>query len=227
MSIIRKAKRHNIPLKIGMSGPSGSGKTYGAILLAHGLMGSLDKVCILDTENQSADLYSDLGDYSVLTFAPPFAPSRYVKAIDYIIEQGFECIIIDSTSHEWDGSGGVLDIHGKMPGNSFTNWRKVNPMHDAFVNKILQSPINIICCMRRKQDYSMEKDASGKMTVTKMGLKEIQRDGFEYDLSVNFDIEINHTVTVSKDRTNLFNGVEPFVITPETGKLLRDWNNLK
>jgi len=81
--------------------------------------------------------------------------------------------------------------------------------------------------MRRKQDYSMEKDASGKMTVTKMGLKEIQRDGFEYDLSVNFDIEINHTVTVSKDRTNLFNGVEPFVITPETGKLLRDWNNLK
>jgi hypothetical protein len=54
-----------------------------------------------------------------------------------------EVIIIDSISHEWEGSGGILDIHGNMPGNSFTNWAKMTPRHNAFVQKILESPCHI------------------------------------------------------------------------------------
>jgi len=221
MSKIRKARRHNIPLKLGVSGPSGSGKTYSSILLAKGLMGgSLDKVVLLDTENGSGDLYSDLGEYSVLPFEPPFYPQRYVKAIDILVKEGFECIIIDSTSHEWQA---CLDIHGSMPGNSFTNWAKITPMHDGFIQAILQSPIHIICCMRRKQEYAMDTN-NGKTTVTKMGMKEIQRDGFEYELTASFNIEINHHATASKDRTNLFADQVPFVISESTGKLIREWN---
>jgi hypothetical protein len=59
-------------------------------------------------------------------------------------EAGMEVIIIDSISHEWDGAGGILDIHSNMMGNSFTNWSRVTPMHNAFVNKILQSPCHVI-----------------------------------------------------------------------------------
>jgi hypothetical protein len=43
-----------------------------------------------------------------------------------------EVIIIDSVSHEWEGAGGILNIHGNMTGNSFTNWNKVSPRHNAF-----------------------------------------------------------------------------------------------
>jgi len=224
MSAIRRARRSNIPLKLGVSGPSGSGKTYSSILLAKGLMGgSLEKVVLLDTENGSGDLYSQLGDYSVLPFAPPFEPQRYVKAIEYCIAEGFECIIIDSTTHEWQS---CLDIHAKIPGNSFAAWAKVTPMHDAFVNAILQAKCHIICCMRRKQDYSMEKNDKGKIEIVKVGLKEIQRDGFEYELTANFSIEMNHTATMSKDRTGLFPPDLPFVINEDTGKKIREWNSV-
>ncbi len=223
MSLIRKAKRENIPLKLGVRGPSGSGKSYSSILLAKGLMGgSLEDVVVLDTENGSADLYSDLGDYSVLPFTPPFEPQRYVKAIQYCVDQGFKCIIIDSTSHEWQS---CLDIHSKIGGNSFTAWKKITPMHDAFVEAILQAPIHVICTMRTKDDYVLEENSKGKVAPKKVGAKEVQRDSFIYELTAVFDVDINHLATMNKDRTNIFNTGIPFQITPDTGKAIRDWNS--
>lgn len=227
MSVFKKAKRKGIPLKIGVSGPSGSGKTYSALLLAKGLVGSLEKVALVDTENKSSELYSDIvqdEEFSMVDFQPPFHPDRYVKLIKMAVDEGFECLIIDSTTHEWDGPGGVLEIHSNMPGNSFTNWKKVNPIHDTFVTAILQSPIHIICTMRRKQDYAMVQEG-GKTRIEKMGMKEIQRDGFEYELTVNFNIEMNHMAVVSKDRTNLFSDTVPFYVNEETGQAIREWNN--
>lgn len=47
-----------------------------------------------------------------------------------------EVIIIDSVSHEWKGSGSILDMHGNMPGNSYTNWNNVIPRYNAYVQKI-------------------------------------------------------------------------------------------
>jgi len=64
-----------------------------------------------------------------------------------------EAIIIDSISHEWESTGGILDIHGAMMGNSFTNWAKVTPRHNCFVQKILTSNCHIIASIRSKQDY--------------------------------------------------------------------------
>lgn len=223
MSVFKKAKRHNIPLKIGMRGPSGSGKTYSSILLAKGLMGgSLEKVALIDTENKSASLYSHLGDFSVLDFNPPFTPQKYVKGIEIAIKEGFECIIIDSTSHEWES---CLEIHASIPGNSFTAWNKVTPMHKEFINAILQAPVHIIACMRVKQDYALEQNDKGKMAPVKVGLKEVQRDGFEYELAISFNIEQNHMATASKDRSSLFADGVPFKISEETGQKIREWNN--
>lgn len=226
MSLIKKAKRSNIPLKLGIRGASGSGKTYSSILLAKGLMGgSLEHVCLLDTENESGNLYEELGDYSVMPFAPPFHPQRYVKAIDHIIDEGFKCIIIDSTSHEWMGPGGCLDIHSKIGGNSYTAWNKVTPMHDEFIHKILQSPVHVICNMRAKEDYVLTENTKGKMVPEKMGVKPLQRDGFEYELTCNFSVNSEHLATMSKDRTNLFNDGIPFTISEDIGKMIREWNS--
>lgn len=226
MALIRKALRHEVPLKIGLTGPSGSGKTYSSLLLAKGLMGgSLDEVLVLDTEAGSADLYSDLGEYSVMQFNPPFNPQRYCKAIEYGIDQGFKCIILDSISPEWDGAGGCLDLHSQF-GGKFQDWAKVTPLHKAFIDAILQSKSHIICTMRRKQEYGMV-EKNGRMVVEKMGLKEIQRDGFEYELALNLDINMEHLATASKDRTGLFSDNLPFKITEATGKMIRDWNTAK
>jgi len=60
--------------------------------------------------------------------------------------------------------------------------------------------------------------------VKKVGVKEIQREGFEYELTVNFNLDRDsHTAIASKDNTQLFEGKDPFVITENTGKLLKKW----
>ena len=76
---LRKATRQAAKLKIGFSAVSGAGKTYGALLVAHGLVGDWSKIAVIDTENGSADLYSHLGDYNVLTLNS-YSPEKYIEA---------------------------------------------------------------------------------------------------------------------------------------------------
>lgn len=223
MTQIRKATRQKAKIRLGLSAVSGGGKTYSAILIAKGLAGSLDKVAIIDTENGSADLYAHMGNYSVITLAAPFPPEKYIQAIKECEEAGMEVIVIDSITHEWDGVGGLLEIHGKMTGNSYTNWSAITPRHQAFINAILQSPCHIITTVRRKQDYEMTKDNNGKVKVEKAGLKEVTREGFEYELTANLELDTNHNATVSKDRTGLFVGKPSFVPSEETGRMIKEW----
>lgn len=207
---------------MGLQGPSGSGKTYSALLLAYGLVKDWDKIVIIDSENHSADLYAHLGDYSVVQIGPPFSPAKYIEAIEICEAAGMEVIIIDSISHEWEGQGGILDIHSSMMGNSFTNWSKVTPMHNSFVNKILQSPAHIIATVRSKVDYVLS-DRNGKMVPEKVGLKGITREGMDYEFTIVLDIDLKHHATASKDRTGLFSDKPQFVITEATGELIKDW----
>ena len=84
--------------------------------------------------------------------------------------------------------------------------------------------MHVITSVRRKQDYEMSKDQNGKVKVEKVGTKEVTREGFEYELTLNLEfINDKHLVKASKDRTGLFMGEPEFVITIETGKKLLEW----
>lgn len=220
---LKKATRKQVKLRLGLSAISGGGKTYSALLLAKGLVGSLDKVAVIDTENGSASLYSHLGDFSTIELTAPYTPERYIEAIKTCENAGIECIIIDSITHEWDGKGGLLEVHSQMTGNSFTNWSSLTPRHQKFIDSILQSKSHIITTVRRKQDYEMTLNDKGKQTPVKVGLKEITRDGFEYELTANFNLDEKHNCTASKDRTGLFMDKPFFTITEDTGKLIKEW----
>lgn len=222
---LKKATRKQVKLRMGLSAVSGGGKTYSALLLAYGITNDWNKIAVIDTENGSASLYSHLGDFNTIELKAPFSPERYIECIKACEKAGIEVCIIDSITHEWDGDGGIIAISNSMSGNSFANWAKITPRHDAFINSILQSPMHIITCVRRKQDYEMSKDSSGKIKVEKTGLKEITREGFEYELTLNLNLELNHHATASKDRTGLFIDKPEFVITAETGKLIKEWCN--
>jgi len=219
---LRKATRQKAKIRLGLSAVAGGGKTYSAILIAQGLCGDLSKVAIIDTENNSADLYAHLGDYNVLPLSAPYSPENYIKAIQACEDAGMEVIIIDSITHEWDGKGGILQIADSMTGNSFTNWGKITPRHQAFIDAILQSKCHVITTVRRKQDYNMIQD-NGKTKVEKAGLKEVTREGFEYELTVNLELDQKHNATSSKDRTGLFSDKPAFTPTVETGELIRQW----
>lgn len=225
MSLIKKAERSSAYLKVAISGASGSGKSYSSLLLAKGLMGSLDKVCVLDTENGSANLYEHLGGYSVLPFNPPYEPKRYIKAIEMMIAEGFECLILDSITPEWSGVGGILDIHTKL-GGKFQDWAVATPLHQAFIDSITNSKAHVISTLRKKEEHAMVVK-NGKTVVEKLGLKEIQRDGFGYEVTLAFDVNADHLAVATKDRTGLFDTPVPFQITEDSGKKLREWNSGK
>jgi len=224
---LRQATRQKAKIRLGLSAVSGGGKTYSAILIAKGLAnGDLSKVAIIDTENGSADLYAHLGPYNVLTLQAPYTPERYIECIKTCEEAGMNVIIIDSITHEWSGKGGILETHSSMTGNSFTNWATLTPRHQKFIDSILQSSCHMITTVRRKQDYDMSKDSNGKMKVEKAGLKEETRDGFEYELTANIELDIKHNATALKDRTGLFMDKPHFIPSEETGKMLLDWCEL-
>jgi hypothetical protein len=225
---LQRAERKKAYLKLNISAPSGAGKTYSALRMAHGLIGAWEKIAVIDTENSSASLYSHLGSYNVIDLAPPFSPERYIEAIETCLKAGIECIIIDSSSHEWGGPGGCLEINDKLAaarykGNSWSAWNETTPRHDAFVNKVLQARCHIITCTRSKMDTVMGEDKK----VKKVGMKDMQRDGWEYELTVSLSIDRDtHMASASKDRTELFEGADPFLITEETGKLIKKWCEL-
>lgn len=222
---LKQAQREQVKLRIGISGPSGFGKTYSALLLAYGMTGDYSKVAVIDTENQSANLYANLGAFNTLDLQAPYTPENYIKAIEICEKADMEVILIDSITHEWSGKGGCLEIHEKL-GGRFQDWARVSPRHQSFIDKILQSNCHIITTTRRKVDYSMDKDTSGRTKVFKHGTKEITREGYEYELSVNFELlNDKHLVSASKDRTGLFMDKPEFVINAATGKKLIAWCN--
>ncbi len=222
---LQQAKKQQVKLRVGLSGASGFGKTYSALLLAYGITNDWTKIAIIDTENSSANLYANLGSYNVLSLKTPYSPERYIEAVRVAENASMEVIIIDSITHEWNGKGGCLDLHEKL-GGRFQDWAKITPRHQAFIDAILQSKCHVITTVRRKTDYSMDRDRNGKTKVIKLGTKEITREGFEYELTTNFEIiNDNHLALTSKDRTGLFMNKPEFVITSGTGKILKKWCN--
>lgn len=221
---LETASRKKAKIKLALQGPSGSGKTMSALLLAYGLCNNWGSIAVIDTENHSAELYSHFGNYNVVNIGLPFTPEKYCEAIQLCEKAGMEVIIIDSISHEWEGSGGILDIHANMVGNSFTNWSKLTPRHNAFIQTILQTPCHIIGTIRSKQDYVLQ-EKNGKMIPEKVGLKGVTREGMDYEFTIVFDIDIKHNATTTKDRTQLFAGKPEFRIGSETGSKILAWCN--
>ena len=222
--MFRKAEKKKAKLRLAITGTAGSGKTYGALLIAKGLGG---RIAMIDTENGSGDLYADLFDYDICNISAPYDVQKYIQAIHDAENAGYDIIIIDSLSHAWAGEGGLLDVQSKIAesqrgGNSYTAWRKVTPMQNQLIETILSSKCHIIATMRSKTDYIMSENERGRTEIKKVGLAPVQREGVEYEFSVVFDLSVNHTASVSKDRTSLFDG-KVFALSEEIGFQLLKW----
>lgn len=219
---LKKATRKKVKIKMSISSPTGFGKTYSALLMAYGITGDWTKIAVIDSENESASLYSDLGAFYTIPLKPPFTTDQYIKAIKLCEKESIEVCVIDSVTHVWKGAGGVLEYQGKL-GGRYQDWLKATPLYQEWLDTILQSPMHIITTIRKKQAYEMVED-NGKKKVEKKGMEDEIRDGYDFEMTVAFElINEKHLAKAAKDRTRLFTDKPEFVITSETGKLIKEW----
>ena len=227
----KEADRKNVFLKVGVGGLPGAGKSLGTLKLAKGFLSDIKTAAVIQTEAGRAQLYkSQIGPFKILEMPPPFTPSKLIEAIELAEKSGIKFLVIDSLSDFWAGLGGVLDMHSQAAEttrNSFTAWKSVTPKHEALFNKILSSQMHIFCTLKKKSEYIMEEvEKNGKriQVPKKVGLADIQREGTDYRWMIQFDIdrETHHT-TASKDNTGLFDGKPGFLLSEDTGKMLREW----
>lgn len=181
------AKKGKTSIFLGLSGPSGSGKTLSALRIAKGLGG---KIAVIDTENKRALHYADKFDFIHTDFQPPYSPARYIEAVEAAIKAGGEVIIIDSASHEWEGTGGILDMQvaefermGNKDAMKFTSWIKPKAENNKFVNRLLQLNKHFILCFRAKEGMELTKNDKGKIEPVKLGWVPICGDRLDYEMT--------------------------------------------
>lgn len=235
---IRKAGREGSRLVIGLTGISGSGKTFSALMLAYGLAnGDGSKVGFLDTENKRGSLYASdktfdmaaqqmgmpepVDTFMVGDLEPPFSPRRYIDAIQEFQDAGVEVLVIDSISHEWEGTGGCEEIaHAGNP--KFPKWNDAKREHKRFMNALLQSNMHIICCIRAREKVRVE--GGGK--VVQLGILPITEKNVMFEMTASlmmWDEGKSQEVQKCPEELRPILGRENGHITAADGKALRAW----
>lgn len=186
------AIRERVSMLIALAGASGSGKTLSALKIARGLCGGDDtRFAVVDTEAGRAKHYAvapgeapgpDRFAFNHGDLRPPFTPEAYAEAIAAADQAGFEVIVIDSCSHEWEGDGGLHDIHDALVAvaveksrqaaaaknwsfdeasardrASIGAWNEPKTRHKRFVSRLLQCRAHLILCLRADEKVRIEK----------------------------------------------------------------------
>ncbi|MEM7118170.1 MAG: ATP-binding protein [Chloroflexota bacterium] len=228
--MFQRAVKFESKLKLAIAGPSGSGKTYSGLALATHLVPD-GKIAVVDTENRSAAKYSDLFTFDVLNMAAPFHPDRFVEAIQGAEYGGYDVLVLDSLSHAWNGSGGLLELVDQFAkrmktANSFAAWKDATPIQNRLVEAINAANLHLICTMRSKQEYVLEQiERNGRSVTTprKVGMAPIQRDGLEYEFDVYLDMDIDNNAIVAKTRCPALNGQVIAKPSQQLAKTLSEW----
>jgi hypothetical protein len=233
---VKKATREKIYTKTAIMAPSGGGKTYSALRLATGMAEEIEKetgkkasILMANSEQKRGYYYANEFTYDIVDIDAPHEPEKYVELIDFAVQEGYDILILDSTSHEWEGKGGCLEIHQKA-GGRYQDWAKVTPRHERFINAIADSKIHIIATMRGKDQYVMtqseNKNGNQSTKVEKVGVGAKQRDGFEYEFTCTFLLDQKtNTAEPFKDNTHIFENEPAVKLTEEHGKKIIKWAN--
>ena len=196
-----EAKRENVGLLIGLAGASGSGKTKSALELATGLAGA-GEIYAIDTEAGRMKHYASEYKFRHGDLKPPFTPERYRATVDRADKAGAAVIIIDSASHEWEGEGGLHDMHNALVDEqverarkahnaswefdeartadrlSVGAWKEPKAEHKRFVQRLLQCRAHLIICLRADEKMRIEQveDGRGKKKTVIIQAKDLPAD---------------------------------------------------
>lgn len=197
------AVRGESSLLIGLAGPSFSGKTYSALELATGIQRVVGgDIRVIDTESERSKHYAydpKTGKGFKFRHVPltaPFSPNHYRAAIRHCIEKGSKVLVVDSTSHEHEGVGGVLEWQAREVERlmkawknatretvNFAAWNEPKRARRELINDIVTTFKGICCifCFRAKDKLLPVKGKAPE----KVGWMPIAGNEFIYEMTVN------------------------------------------
>lgn len=233
----RPAIRQQTKLLIALAGPSGCGKTFSALRLASGLVGPQGKIAVIDTEAGRALHYASRFRFDHGDLSAPFRPERYLEAIEAAEGAAFDAIVIDSMSHEWEGTGGLQEWAAdeeargtKSPGH----WKLPKTAHKKFMNRLLQCRSHLIFCLRAEEKIKIEQvydERKGRMVsaVTQAGWQPICEKRFMFEMTCSFMLSAD-TPGVPKPIKNLQDEHKAAFpdgqhISEASGAALAEWAN--
>lgn len=222
------ATRAATKARIALTGPSGAGKTYTGLTLAHRLANE-GRLAVIDTERGKSQMYKGINGWDFDVFCPQsFAPTSLTEALGVAAGAGYPAVMLDSWSHYWSGTDGMLEQVDKRAkgGNNFSGWKEVRPDERRMIDAIVSYPGHIVVTLRVKTEYVVEQvERNGRMQSVprKVGLKPEQRDGMEYEFDVIGDLDLDNVLTVSKTRIPMLHGASTEKPGPEFADTIRDW----
>lgn len=178
------AKRERVALSIALAGASGSGKTKSALELATGLAGPGGKIAVIDSEGRRALHYADNYAFDHCDFRPPYSPENCTDAIAQAQAAGYDVVILDSASDEYEGEGGLQDIAD----DGDPMWKTAKARHKtSLIRHIRNYPGFVIFCLRAEEKVKLEK-INGKNVMTPIGWQPICEKRFMYDMSMSLTL---------------------------------------
>jgi len=218
-----KATKKAAKARLAFDGPSGSGKTYTALTVATTLG---QKVAVIDTEHRSASKYADIFDFDTLPL-DTYNPQILVQALTAAAAEGYEVVVVDSLSHFWMGTDGMLEQVDKAAkrsgGHGMSGWKEMRPVERQMVEALLAYPGHVICTLRVKTDWVEGENARGKRQMMKVGTKTEQREGLEYEFDIVGSLDLDNELTVVKSRCRALSGEVVKRPGRQFAETIRDW----
>src|SRR5208283_5659828 len=194
---------------------------------------------VLDTENGRASHYADRFAFDVAELHEPFTPASYTEAILAADEAGYPVIVVDSASHEYSGSGGILDMQeaeferlGGRDSAKMLSWVKPKGEHKKMMQRLLQTRAHLILCFRAEAKIEVVKEGGQTKVVPKKSL--VGLDGWipvtektvPYELTVSMLLTpdapgVPKPIKLQEQHRELFPLDKP--ITEESGKRIAEW----
>lgn len=233
---IVEAVRDGVRVVIQLAGHTGCGKTVTAIHLAYGLAGyDAKKIGFLDTENKRGKLNAEVLEkatrptkdrFYYAQLVSPFSPARYAEAIHEFQKFGVEVLVIDSCSHEWEGTGGCSDIAESGKGG---RWDLAKRQHKRFMEAMLQTDMHVIACVRaREKSVPTKKIIEGRerLIYEDLGMQPIQEKNFLFEATASLLMHEKGTIQTS---IKVPDYLVPYLsrgegyITADDGYAIRQW----
>jgi hypothetical protein len=232
---------HEVQVKkaptIAIAGPTGSGKTESAMRLARGYVGAGGKFLVIDTEEKRA-LYKKARyqPWDWMDLQPPFTPANYAGALAAGV--GYDAVVLDSGSHEYNGPGGMQDMQledlermsrgdvGKMERLTAPAWKRAKLEHKKLMAHLIRYPTLLIVCLRAEPKIKFVKE-DGKTQIVDAGYMPICEKMFMYEVLVGAMVHSDNP-GVPSHLKKLEPDLEPVFIAGKqidesTGERLAEW----